>query len=463
MSNDIEDRSSSVTDIRIEVTDDELKELSNYFLKSKDEIQKKVDSLLALEIPMISPRLAKQEVSPTPKTVKKENLNGTPIDLNTATILRELTVGSCVHSFSNDWRRAKLVFREENNELSYGLLSEKNGSKGFILSVQTVVLRNLIEKNSSDTNGESKNNKRTLRPTNRERIEKLIKSIADILWRAGEKTHACVALNSLSNCFDTTSSSSNLRSNYFPDGLTEKLHLYEFKDYKLLENFVRNNLITFQKEDGCITLLYSIILSRKIDSLLKDLQGQSLLGQMEDCKIALYTLILTGTATPYLHNGNTYYDTEGQSLDKPLIGIKNRSEIGLLYWDSKENDDSRTEVGSMLKTPRYPIWLLLMGKNMIAIMFHTNMELINNWRFEITFTLNYYTALKKQVEPYEIDIETRDNTNELQVNPDFKLKYGHLFKFFDEDKELEIISIIKTKWPDCEIPNTDGKDLMGCL
>ena len=58
----------------------------------------------------------------------------------------------------------------------------------------------------------------------------------------------------------------------------------------------------------------------------------------------------------------------------------------------------------MLKTPRYPIWLLLMGKNMIAIMFHTNMELINNWRFEITFTLNYYTALKKQVEPYEIDI-----------------------------------------------------------
>jgi hypothetical protein len=40
MNPDPEDRSSSVTDIRIEVTDDELKELSDYFLKSKDEIQK---------------------------------------------------------------------------------------------------------------------------------------------------------------------------------------------------------------------------------------------------------------------------------------------------------------------------------------------------------------------------------------------------------------------------------------
>jgi hypothetical protein len=40
MINEVDDRSSSVTDIRIEVTDDEIKELSNYFMKSKDEIQK---------------------------------------------------------------------------------------------------------------------------------------------------------------------------------------------------------------------------------------------------------------------------------------------------------------------------------------------------------------------------------------------------------------------------------------
>jgi hypothetical protein len=61
----------------------------------------------------------------------------------------------------------------------------------------------------------------------------------------------------------------------------------------------------------------------------------------------------------------------------------------------------------MLRVPRYPIWLLLMGKNLMAIMFHTNLELINNWRFEIAFTLNFYSCLKKQEEKYEIDIGKR--------------------------------------------------------
>jgi hypothetical protein len=58
----------------------------------------------------------------------------------------------------------------------------------------------------------------------------------------------------------------------------------------------------------------------------------------------------------------------------------------------------------MLKTPRYPIWLLIMGKNLLAILFHTNLELINNWRFEIAFTLNFYSPLKKQEEKFEICI-----------------------------------------------------------
>jgi hypothetical protein len=58
----------------------------------------------------------------------------------------------------------------------------------------------------------------------------------------------------------------------------------------------------------------------------------------------------------------------------------------------------------MLKTPRYPIWLLIMGKNLLAVMFHNSLELINNWRFEIAFTLNFYSPLKKQEEKYEICI-----------------------------------------------------------
>lgn len=79
-----------------------------------------------------------------------------------------------------------------------------------------------------------------------------------------------------------------------------------------------------------------------------------------------------------------------------MIGIKQRNDIGILYWDSKEEDNARTEIGSMLKTPKFPIWLVLMGKLNIAILFNTNIDLINNWRLEQNFSLNFYTGLKKQ-------------------------------------------------------------------
>lgn len=87
-----------------------------------------------------------------------------------------------------------------------------------------------------------------------------------------------------------------------------------------------------------------------------------------------------------------------------MHGIKDRNNIGLLYWDSKESDDKRTEVGSMLKTPKYPVWLAIMGKNLIAILFNTNIDLINNWRFEQYFSLYFYSGLKKQEESYKLEI-----------------------------------------------------------
>ena len=45
-----------------------------------------------------------------------------------------------------------------------------------------------------------------------------------------------------------------------------------------------------------------------------DLQGQKLIGDMEECKIALFNLILTGLATPFFHNGEMHYDANGESL-----------------------------------------------------------------------------------------------------------------------------------------------------
>ena len=124
---------------------------------------------------------------------------------------------------------------------------------------------------------------------------------------------------------------------------------------------------------------------------------------MEDCRIPLFNLVMASYATPYLHNDKAYYNANGESLTTPLYGLKKRSEIGILYWNSKEEDGRRTEVGSMLKTPKYPIWLCIMGKS-LAILFNTNIDLINNWRFEQCFSLHFYAGLKKQESEFKIEI-----------------------------------------------------------
>ena len=57
-----------------------------------------------------------------------------------------------------------------------------------------------------------------------ERKDSLIKSLADILWNAGEKTYACVTLNGYKVSFDLLNDAKT-KSNYVNDGLTEKASL----------------------------------------------------------------------------------------------------------------------------------------------------------------------------------------------------------------------------------------------
>jgi hypothetical protein len=49
----------------------------------------------------------------------------------------------------------------------------------------------------------------------------------------------------------------------------------------------------------------------------------------------------------------------------------------------------------MLKTPKYPIWLVIMN-NLVAVLFNTNTDLMNDWRLEKYFTLYFYSGLNKQ-------------------------------------------------------------------
>ena len=115
----------------------------------------------------------------------------------------------------------------------------------------------------------------------------------------------------------------------------------------------------------------------------------------------------------------------------------------------------------MLKTPKYPVWLGIMGKNLVAVLFNTNMDLINDWRFEQTFMLYFYAGIKKQDKEYKINIDTRNLSENWDQKKILKLKYPHI-KFQDEETDSEITSLILTKWADADC-NYDIKDMISIL
>ncbi|CAH1781891.1 unnamed protein product, partial [Owenia fusiformis] len=173
-----------------------------------------------------------------------------------------------------------------------------------------------------------------------------------MLWRAGENNGCQVCLHGNQPCFPNNNM-------YRDDNITERLHLFAFKKYQDLEMFMKRYIHFFEAPTGCILYLYSMALSRTVPKIIEDLEDAipQLLTDNEDVSGALVNLLLTGRATRHLHNGKIDYSEDGEALNQPMVGILERSEIGFLYWHKDEANDNRTQVGSMLKTPRCPVWI----------------------------------------------------------------------------------------------------------
>ncbi|XP_052784905.1 inactive ubiquitin carboxyl-terminal hydrolase MINDY-4B-like isoform X3 [Mya arenaria] len=317
-------------------------------------------------------------------------IGGTPITKETAIALRKITVGSTVHSFSRDWRKAALVFQDESTKYPWGLQTHRNGARAFILCFQAYLMKHLLFGKNYISSFATRN---ALKPSDFERRKALSSAICEILWQAGSQTRCCLCLQQDTAFFDTDYT-------YRLDGVTEKINLYDFKKYSDLEMFVKRHLSHFEHENsnGCILLLYSVILSRTIPKIFEDLgvvehqDRFKFLSDNEECLPGLMNLVITGRATQFYHNGNIIYDRDGNLLPQPLKGMRERSNVGLLFWDKKEDDDERTEIGSMLKTPKSPIWLTLLNGQW-GLLFSNNLDLVSDWRVEHHFDLYYYTGL----------------------------------------------------------------------
>ncbi|ELW65161.1 Protein FAM188B2 [Tupaia chinensis] len=351
-----------------------------------------------------------------------------------ATKLRQSLFGNTVQVFSSDWRKAYFRFHDPSSDLAFALDMGKGGARSIQMAVQGSVIRYLL----FTTKGRDRNFGSLRAVSKQEQERALAAALTGILWAAGTAEKATV-------CLFSEDASVTSTPDYSGDGFTERLQLFEFLEKEATEKFIYDHLQCFQGEGshGVILFLYSLIFSRTFEKLQEDLDVTTtqLLQPSAGgflCRQAVLNLILTGRASPHVFNGCE----EGESQEI-FHGVLARSDVGYLQWgkDASSEDDRLSQVGSMLKTPKVPVWLCNINGN-YSILFCTNKQLLSDWKMERLFDLYFYSGQPTQRKPVHLTIDTHAHHWERDQHED---KHGPGRRF------SPVEMAIKTKWREATI------------
>jgi len=407
---------------------------------------------------------------------------GRPIDIRTAKNLRLCTFGCLTQPFPSEWRKFHFNFRKPKSDIPYGLEASANGPKSLALVVQAFVMKHLLfDETGEELRGSPK-------PTEYQQECALVEAFTDLLWKAAgndqkysqgktycgcakhpeddqqseieedvdEERKVVIVLVGDKLCFKT-------KGHFMGDGYTERMWLYTMKKREEVKQFVKRNIHYFccKEYPGAVMLFYSLILSHTVERVAQDLccTQISLLTSTARSTQAFMNMMINGTATPFYHNGTLGCGCDENPRETPLHGMEQRSEVGFLYYDKSEDDKHRTEIGSMLKTPRYPIWLTMVN-GVYGILFCTARDLTSDWKVERYFHLYYYNGTRAQEEQVILTIDTRLNT----LPPKIERKLDNpLWEEDEEDEEEKRPSLelcIRTKWHACHIEWNHKKTLI---
>ncbi|XP_063060625.1 inactive ubiquitin carboxyl-terminal hydrolase MINDY-4B [Engraulis encrasicolus] len=340
------------------------------------------------------------------------SLGGQPVSPEMAMNLRKILFGNVFHVFNYEWKRSFFKFREPYSDLSYALETERGGARAVQMVVQANILKYLLYSRKSDS---ARCGLQSLEEVDDKGQEQALASaLADIMWAAGDEQAATVALVA-SECCSTP------LLDYKPDNFTERLQLFHFGRREDTQKFIYDHVQCFKEEGshGVILFLYGLILSRSIDRLRKDLDKstthllQQSLGNFV-CRQALLNLLLTGRANPNVFNGTLLYDDNGDLMDYPLHGVLARSDVGYLHWSREQLQQGKLPaVGSMLKTPKLPIWVCCINDT-YSVIFSPNRSLLSDWKMEHLFHLYFYNGQSSQTSTAQLTIDTHSHHWEVQ-------------------------------------------------
>ncbi|XP_028855999.1 inactive ubiquitin carboxyl-terminal hydrolase MINDY-4B isoform X2 [Denticeps clupeoides] len=332
---------------------------------------------------------------------------GLPISPDTATSVRRILFGNTFYIFNYEWKKSCFKFREPFSDLSYGLEAERGGCRAIQMAVQANIIKYLLFKRQADP--DCCGMRSLVQAGQKEQEHALAAALTHILWTAGEDTSATVTLVTSERCFTP-------HLDYKLDNFTERLQLFGFDNKEEAQKFIYEHIQCFKEEGshGVILFLYSLVFSRTIDRLKEDLDSTTThllhfgLGNFV-CRQALLNLLLTGRASPNVFNGTAPCDERGRPLEKPLHGVLARSDVGYLHWSREQQDHGKLPaVGSMLKTPRLPIWLCSINGT-FSVLFSPNRSLLSDWKMEHLFHLYFYNGQPGQETTAQLTIDTHSH------------------------------------------------------
>nr|XP_044986579.1 inactive ubiquitin carboxyl-terminal hydrolase MINDY-4B [Jaculus jaculus] len=369
---------------------------------------------------------------PKPSVISSK-LGGFPISQAMSTKLHQILFGNTAHMFSNDWRKAHFTFHEPFSELAFALEVEKGGAQSIQMAVQGSIIKHLL----FTRRGNDCDLRNLYDLSQRAQEQALAVVLAGILWAAGASRKAVV-------CLVTKGTHITSVLDYSVNNFTERLQLFECSEKETTEKFIYDHLRCFKGagSHGVILFLYSLVFSRTFERLQDDLDTstphllQPSAGRFL-CRQAVLNMILTGKACPNVFNGCE----EGKSQET-LRGVLTRSDVGYLQWGTNAAESDQTsQVGSMLKTPRFPVWLCnINGK--YGVLFSTNKLLLSDWKMERLFDLHFYGGQPSQKKPVHLTVDTHSHHWEGAYQED-KRGPGRRFA------PLEMV--IRTKWREATI------------
>ncbi|XP_033333724.2 inactive ubiquitin carboxyl-terminal hydrolase MINDY-4B isoform X1 [Megalopta genalis] len=393
--------------------------------------------------------------------VKTAVIGGKPIEEEICMGLRAVVYGSSASPPKPEWARTGLTLRPYGQSLAFGLRATRNTTRGLVTAVQAIMLKHFLFRcNRQDVRA---NPESLLKPSYDRQIDVLTSSIAEIIWRCAG---GFVATSSGSSANQNISGNANVPRaivvlpqetaylqhsvQYFQDGLTETLHLFEFESLDDLEIFIKRYLYLFQDEGGpgAKLLLYSAVLSRglsKVRADLEDPKASILSGCPEEGPISVVILLLTGRASPHLHNGVMHVGDEN-TYAVPQWGVLVRSEIGFLVHEGDAQISKQP--GSRLKTPSLPIWVTLCHGHH-GVLFNTNRELLRNYHAERRFEVQYFTCGGSHA---TLTVDTRSNS-------DNDSEFDGPSKELTDMAATPLEKLIRSKWQDACI-QWNGAPLM---